>query len=85
MTQNAPGASLQETFDFHRGAHTPTSTPAIPSRYPPREFSQLGAAIADGNYAGGNATLSFSDQYTLTFKTMTQSQLTALPGEVYLA
>ena len=42
------------------------------------EFSQLGGAIAGGNYTGGNATLSFSDGDTLTFMNMTKAQLTAL-------
>jgi hypothetical protein len=44
------------------------------------EYAQLSSAIANGAYAGGNATLSFSDGDTLTFKNMTHAQLTALQG-----
>jgi hypothetical protein len=42
------------------------------------EYSQLSVAIAGGDYAAGNATLTFSDGDTLTFKGLTKAALSDL-------
>ena len=80
MTGSASGST---TFLFNGvyGADTITNFNANDSvSLSVTEFAQLATAIQNGNYAGGNAALSFSNGDTLTFDNMSKTTLSGLTG-----